>query len=175
MSKAGEVSLMSLFAGIGMMVSVLPTFGSQSVKLNWSPSTSPDVVGYNIYYGGANADYTNEISVGNMTNATVSGLLDHTTYFFSARTINSSGMESPYSIQTSYVVPTAAAMFGRPIFSSNGVSVTVKGVPGYMYVIQSSTDMINWLSLETNLTPLVFTDTNPSLYNKRFYRAVYLF
>jgi hypothetical protein len=174
-SKVGEVSLMSLLAGIGMMVTVLPTFGSQSVQLNWSPSASPDVVGYNIYYGGANGDYTNEVSVGNMTNATVSGLLDNTTYFFSARTINGSGIESVYSIQASYAVPTAAALFGRPVFSSNAVSVTVKGVPGYMYVIQASTDMVNWLSLETNLTPLVFTDTNRGRYNKRFYRAVYLF
>lgn len=173
--RKGVVYLVGLLLGIGTLVSALPTLASQSVQLNWSPSNSPDVVGYNIYYGGVNGEFTNEISVGNTTNVTVSGLLDNTTYYFSARTISSSGIESPYALQASYAVPTAAAMFGKPVFSSNGVSVTVKGIPGYVYVIQASTDMVNWLSLETNLTPLLFTDTNAGRYNKRFYRAVYLF
>lgn len=174
-SKSREVSLMSLFVGIGIVASSLPALASQSVQLNWSPSSSPDVVGYNIYYGEASGDYTNEISVGNTTNVTISGLLDSATYYFAARTINSSGAESVYSIPTSYVVPTAAALFGKPVFSSNGISVTVKGIPGYIYVIQASTDLVNWISLETNLTPLLFTDTNLGRYGRRFYRAVYLF
>jgi hypothetical protein len=173
--NAGEVSLMGLVLGLGIMVSTFSANASQSVKLNWSPSASPDVVGYNIYYGGANGDYTNEISVGNTTNLTVSGLLDNKTYFFAARTINGSGIESAYSVQTSYIVPTAAALFGKPIFSSNTISMAVKGVPGYIYVIQASTDMVNWISLVTNLTPLMFTDTNVGRYQKRFYRAAYMF
>lgn len=175
MSRAGEVFLIGLFVGMGILSSVIPTFASQSVQLNWSPSASPDVVGYNIYYGGTTGDYTNEVSVGNTTNVIVSGLIDNTTYFFAAKTINSDGLESAYSVQTTYIVPTAAAVFGSPIFSSNAVSVSVKGIPGYIYVIQASTDLVNWISLETNLTPLLFTDTNASRYNKRFYRAVYLF
>ncbi|HEY1787223.1 MAG TPA: fibronectin type III domain-containing protein [Verrucomicrobiae bacterium] len=173
--KTGAVSLMGLFAGIGIAASALPAFASQSVQLNWSPSASPDVVGYNIYYSEASGDYTNEISVGNTTNLTVSGLLDSTTYYFAARTINGSGIESAYSVRASYVVPTAAAMFGKPVFSKNAISVAVKGIPGYIYVIQASTDLVNWISLETNLTPLLFTDTNLGRYNRRFYRAMYLF
>ena len=166
---------MSLLVGIGIIISATPASASQSVQLNWSPSSSPDVVGYNIYYGGVNGEFTNEISVGTATNVTVSGLLDNTTYYFAARTISSSGTEGPYSIQASYVVPTAAALFGKPVFSSNALSVTVRGIPGYIYVIQASTDLVNWISMETNLTPLLFTDTNMGRYTKRFYRAVYLF
>lgn len=153
----------------------LSVFASQSVELTWSPSASPDVVGYNIYYGPASGVYTGEISVGNTTNATISGLLDSTTNYFAAKAINSEGIESAYSIQTSYIVPSAAAIFGRPVFSSNGVSITMKGVPGYVYVVQASTDLVHWISLETNLTPLEFIDTNPGRYSRRFYRAFYLF
>jgi Fibronectin type III domain len=171
--RTGEVSLMGLFLGVGMIVSTLQTFASQSVQLNWTPSASPDIVGYNIYYGGTNGDYTNELSVGNTTNATVSGLLDNTTYFFAAKAINTSGQESTYSVQASYAVPSAAAIFGKAVLSNKTLSVTVTGIPGYLYVIQASTDMVNWISLETNLTPLMFTDTNASRYNKRFYRALY--
>jgi hypothetical protein len=171
----GEVRLLSLFVGFGVVVSALPAIASQSVQLNWSPSASPDVVGYNIYYGATSGDYTNELSVGNTTNVTVSGLSDSTTYYFAAKSINTAGIESAYSVQTSYVVPSAAAIFGTPVFSSNAMSVTVRGIPGYVYVIEASTDLVNWLSLETNLTPLIFTDTNAGRYSRRYYRAVYLF
>ena len=148
-------------------------FASQSVKLVWSPSSSPDIVGYNIYYGDASGDYTNQISVGNTTNLTVSGLSTGTTYYFAARALNSSGIESGYSIQASYSVPSLAAIIGKPVLSSNGISVPVTGVPGSMYIVQASTNLQNWISLETNISPLLFTDTNSGRYRKRFYRAVY--
>jgi hypothetical protein len=170
-----KVFLMRGILGIVLATAGLSTFASQSVELTWTPSGSPDVVGYNIYYGPTSGVYTSEISVGNTTNATISGLLENTTNYFAAKAINSEGIESAYSIQTSYVVPSSAAIFGRPVFSSNRVSITMTGVPGYVYVLQASTDLLHWISLETNFTPLEFTDTNPSRYSRRFYRAIYLF
>jgi hypothetical protein len=172
--RTGKVCLLGLCAGIGLSVATPRTIASQSVELSWTPSTSPDIVGYNIYYGAASGDLTNEISVGSATNVTVSGLLNSTTYYFAARAINSDGVESLYSVQASYSVPSTAAIFGQPIFSSNAVSIAVTGLPGATYIIQASTDLVDWISLETNLTPLMFTDTN-ARYNRRFYRAVYLF
>jgi hypothetical protein len=174
-TESGAVSLLSMFAGISLAAVALPASASQSVEVSWTPSASPDIVGYNIYYGESSGDYTNEISVGNTTNVTVSGLASSAKYFFAAKAVNGQGDESAFSVQTSFLVPSAAALFGKPVFSSNGVSVTVTGIPGSLYVLQASTDMVNWISLETNLTPLLFTDTNSGRYNKRFYRAVYLF
>ena len=175
-TKIGATRLAKYWMLILLGVAATPrAFANQSVELVWTPSSSPDVVGYNIYYGQANAEYTNEISVGNLTNLTVSGLSGGTTYYFAARALNSSGAESGFSLQTSYLVPVtvAAAIAGRPVFSSNGVSITITGQAGTTYVVQGSTNLVNWVSLDTNISPLLYTDTNASRYRRRFYRAVY--
>ena len=52
--------------------------------------------------------------------------------------------------------------------------MNINGVPGYTYTIQSSTNLVNWISLQTNVSPFVFTDTNSRSYARRFYRTLYL-
>jgi hypothetical protein len=76
-----------------------------NVTLAWNRCTNAIVAGYNVYYGGASGAYTNEISAGNTTNATVSGLVEGTTYYFAATSYASSGMESPFSSEVSCLVP----------------------------------------------------------------------
>lgn len=80
----------------------------QSVTLTWFPSTDTNAAGYNIYYGGASGDYTNMLSVGNETAATIFGLSDGTTYYFSATTVTAAGTESPFSNEATYIIPPAA-------------------------------------------------------------------
>ena len=174
-TKTGGVRMAKYWMLILLAAATPQVFASQSVELVWTASSSPDVVGYNIYYGQASGTYTNELSVGNQTNLTVSGLSGGTTYYFAAKALNSSGAESGFSLQTSYVVPVtvAGAVAGRPVFSSNGVSVTITGQAGSTYVVQGSTDLVHWVSLATNISPLLYTDTNASHYRRRFYRAVY--
>jgi hypothetical protein len=89
-------------------------FATGSVTLAWNASTDPIVAGYNVYYGGASGAYTNEISVGNATNATISGLVQGTTYYFAATTYAASGMESPFSSEVSYLVPMNAPIVNQP-------------------------------------------------------------
>jgi hypothetical protein len=83
----------------------LSAFATGSVTLAWNASTDPTVTGYNIYYGGASGSYTNEICAGNATNATISGLVEGTTYYFAATTYAASGVESPFSSEVSCQVP----------------------------------------------------------------------
>jgi len=82
-----------------------PAFASGSITLAWNASTDPSITGYNVYYGGASGAYTNKICAGNATNATISGLIQGTTYYFAATTYNASGKESPFSSELSCLVP----------------------------------------------------------------------
>lgn len=83
----------------------------ESYFLFCSLRTSPGVIGYNIYVGGSSRTYTNLIAVGNVTNATISGLLPGATYFFAATAVDSGGMESPFSNELSYQFPFLLVVF----------------------------------------------------------------
>ena len=39
------------------------------------------------------------------------------------------------------------------------------------YAVQASTNLVNWVSVQTNTAPFTFVDTNIAAYSKRFYRA----
>ena len=69
------------------------------------------------------------------------------------------------------VYATAAAAIGLVSAPANGhFSFGISGVPGYNYVIQSSTDLLNWFPLATNPSPFTFTDSN-AVNPSEFYRA----
>jgi hypothetical protein len=67
-----------------------------------------------------------------------------------------------------------AASFASPAWINIGFQTKVLGESGYNYIIQASTDLLTWLSLQTNSAPFTFTDTNAVTYPVRFYRAVLL-
>lgn len=84
----------------------LLVFGACSVLLAWEPSPDSTVAGYNIYYGPASRTYTNIISFGDVTNATVNGLIAGGMYFFTATAYDGAGLESDYSNEVGYLAPT---------------------------------------------------------------------
>lgn len=77
----------------------------QNITLAWDPSPGSDIAGYNIYYGAASGSYTNRVPVGNVTNATVKGLIEGSTYYFAATAMNTSGLESDLSNEVAYSAP----------------------------------------------------------------------
>lgn len=236
----------------------------QSVSLGWQASTDPSVTGYNVYYGTASQNYTNEVSTGNATSVTISGLVPGTTYYFAGTSYNSQNQESAFTTEVSYTVPlpvtneppvitgmqsTNAAVIGQNVtFSvsasgtsplsyqwncnSNAItsatnatltlpnisqaqagaySVTVSdntgatnspaillkvypaatptltptafakghfglnicGSSNCEYVVEASTDLVNWIPVATNVSPFTFVDPNMGHYQKRFFRACY--
>jgi len=58
--------------------------------------------------------------------------------------------------------------------SNGSFRFTLAGSPGSSYVIQASTDLVQWATVETNALfsgTLTFTDTNANSFTRRFYRA----
>lgn len=72
--------------------------------LRWNTNPEADVVGYRVYYGPQSGKYTNCVSVG-VTNATmVKSLIVGQTYYFMVTAVNSKGVESLPSKETSKTV-----------------------------------------------------------------------
>lgn len=153
----------------------------QTVTLAWDPSPDPDIAGYNVYYGPGRGTYTNHVSVGNVTKATISGLLEGATYFFVVTSYNTSGLESDPSNEISYTVPVVAGGTTLQIEQSPGQTGTqtrlrISGVVGQTCRLEYSERLnsTNWSPLTiitlTN-NPTLFTDPSPSS-PSRFYRTV---
>lgn len=77
-----------------------------SVGLAWNASISTNVIAYKLYWSGASRLYSNQFTVGNVTNAPVFPLTPGTTYFFAATAVDALGNESIFSNEMSYSVPT---------------------------------------------------------------------
>src|SRR3954447_10756969 len=77
---------------------------ADNLTLAWDPSSDPSATAYKLYYSTTSGTYSNSVSAGANTTATVSGLLPGNTYFFSATALNDAGLESPFSNEVSYTV-----------------------------------------------------------------------
>lgn len=83
---------------------------AQSVLLAWSPSPSPTVAYYNVYYGTESGVYVNTLTSTNASQTVIAGLNWDTTYYFAVAAVDGSGNESALSDEASYTVPPAAAV-----------------------------------------------------------------
>ena len=149
----------------------LPALHANSLPLAWNSSTNSSVTGYKIYYGVVSGVYVNSVDVGNVTNATINGLAPFTTYYFAAQSYDAFGDSSPFSNEINLMVYPPAAV--SQTTNVNGqFTFNVSGAITYPYVVQSSTNLINWVSLQTNTSPFTFVDTNANQFSQRFYRTV---
>lgn len=147
------------------------SLAGQSVTLGWDPNGDADVAGYKIYYGMVSHSYTAVVVVGNTNNETITGLVAGTTYYFAATEYNMAGAESPFSDEVSYTVPAPPAQLSAVVSSGGQFTFTVSGTTGQTYVVQASTNLLNWVSVLSNTAPFVFVDSNAAGFNQRFYRV----
>lgn len=104
------------------MLPAVPPPKTVSVSLAWDPSPDASVTGYRLYYGVNSATYTNSMTVGNVTNATITGLKDQQIYFFAATAFDASGLESDFSNEASFSPPpTLTIKVDRFAITSPGV------------------------------------------------------
>jgi len=88
------------------------------------------------------------------------------------------GATSPYTYNTT-TGPQKFFRLRSPAFSLLGsklpagqFSVSGPGVPGCNFVIQASTNLINWVNLSTNPSPCSIVDADAWQHPNRFYRAM---
>jgi hypothetical protein len=170
-----RITGLTKFLGSLLILAVLSTtVQAASVTLAWTRSSDTNVAGYNVYYGGASGTYTNMVNVGSATNATISGLIPGTTYYFAATAYSSSGVGSPFSSEVSYTVPILPGVQLR-VTPTRQFILTVNGLIGHTYDIQATQDFKTWTVIGTVTVgasgSLDFTDTNAASFSRRFYRT----
>jgi uncharacterized repeat protein (TIGR01451 family) len=60
------------------------------------------------------------------------------------------------------------------VASTNGLSLQISSAAGCSFVIQASTNLMDWISIGTNVAPFSFTDSDAAGFTARFYRAVWV-
>ncbi len=103
------------------------TVSAASVGLAWDASPDSAVVGYRVYYGVASGQYTNSLTVGNVTTTQIDGLVLGVTYYFAAKSYDASNAESQFSNETSFTPlpppnqpPTLSALLNLTVNESAG-------------------------------------------------------
>lgn len=97
-----------------------PALVTGTATLAWD--AVPGVAGYKLYQGAGSRNYTNSISVGNVTNATISRAPG--TNYFAATSVDTNGIESDFSNEAVLTpapqVPLYGLLFNQG--TSNGVT-----------------------------------------------------
>lgn len=164
--------------GFGVVLVCLTAYGiakgASSAALQWTPNMDPAISGYNLYYGGATRAYTNMLSVGDATNATVDGLMEGKTYFFAVTAYDNTGEESDYSAETVYVVP-GFLVITPGVNPGDPIRVQFPVAPAHWYELQVSSDLQTWTTVWQTLgvaNNWVEFDAQPTSASAQFYRLV---
>jgi hypothetical protein len=108
-----KFNLCFLFFSIAILATLAKAHAS-SMVLSWTPSVSPDVAGYNVYYGTSSGNFSYKLNVGNADSVTIPNLISGATYYFVATAYNTRGTQSLFSDQIQVVVPSASSVNPMP-------------------------------------------------------------
>lgn len=76
-----------------------------ALTLTWDASPTPNVIGYQLYWGVAPRAYTNAMISQTPVFAVIPGLQPQTTYYFAVTSLGENGLESDFSQEISYTTP----------------------------------------------------------------------
>jgi hypothetical protein len=173
MSYQSFVGYRNLFYRLILCAAFLSGFqiqsqASESIALSWQPAGSGNA-GFYIYYGTGSHAYSNIVTVGNTNQAVISGLTFGTTYYFAAQAYDSAGHESALSGEVSFVA--GSATLTPTNLGGHRMSFSLQGSTGQSYIVQVSTNLVNWVPCLTNAAPFQYTTTpNPAI-GQQYFRA----
>jgi hypothetical protein len=165
-----------------MALAQLPAMATQNAVLSWSPSADTSVAGYKIYFGDRTGNYPNAMDVGNVTNATITGLADGSTNYFVATTYDAASHESTRSAEVIFVAASAVVVVptnpptvvppvtNPPSVSNPSVLNTVVNVVASTNAADSHSCILSWdASKDVGVTGYhIFGGTNSGNYNRYF-------
>ncbi len=123
-------------------------------------------------------NYTSPNSNGTLTLSPIAGVVGNAvisvTVNNGASTNNTITRQFTISVLTAYTAgKVASSLAAAPPPSHGQFAFTVGGVTGYNYIVQVSTNLVNWVSATTNTAPFTFVDTNACQFKQRYYRSFY--
>jgi hypothetical protein len=80
-------------------------------------------------------------------------------------------LQSAYVPQISGTPPAPPALSAYR-YASGEFSFNLAGTTGSPYVVETSTNLVNWVPVLTNAAPFNFLDPNASKFSSRFYKAI---
>jgi hypothetical protein len=75
-------------------------------------------------------------------------------------------------VPPSNVVSSNAIIVTPHVLSNGNFQFGLQGLEGQTYVVQTSTNLVNWTSVYTNNGSFIFTDLSTTNYGQRFYRVM---
>jgi hypothetical protein len=160
-----------------------PNVTSSAPVITAQPQSTNTVVGSNVTFtvtatGTPAVNYQWQLANTNLPTATNATLTLTNVTFGQAGTYNVVVTNSVGPVTSSNAVltvyATAAANLSSAGYATNQFHFSIAGVPGYNYSIQASTNLIDWVQLQTITPPFNFFDTNATIYPMRFYRVLNL-
>jgi enamine deaminase RidA (YjgF/YER057c/UK114 family) len=166
-----------------------PTLSIVSPTLNqqWSNGTftASGIAGDNVavatvYYSLNAAPWTNATTANNWTNWSASLPLvpgTNTLQAFAldasgnASTTNAAQLKNVANTPLAVTNPAAPGILSPAKFTHGQFSLEVLGTSNAKYIVQASTNLVNWVSVQTNTAPFDYVDTNAGQFSQRFYRT----
>jgi hypothetical protein len=144
--------VLTLAAGLALAQSAL------CASFGWDPNTETNIAGYRLYYGTASGNYTQSVDVGNVTQATLSGLTGGSTYYAAVAAYNTAALEGTKSTEVSFTAavttpastpvvsltsPTSGASFTAPATIALAATASeTGGTIGYVEFYNGSTRVV---------------------------------
>jgi hypothetical protein len=147
-----------------------------SVLLSWEPSSSPGVIGYDVYYGTSPGNFPYMVNAGGSTSVTLAGLSPGVTYYFVATAYDSLGRHSAWSAPASFRVPETLTMVTAP-GPGRAALLRFPVQPGRRYEVLAASDGMTWKVIWQSGSAsgsgwMECADTNATAYATRFYRVI---
>jgi hypothetical protein len=130
--------------------------GSANLSYQWYFNTNTPLI-----------DATNSTFTLNSVQGTNAGV-------YSVIVTNSAGSVTSTNATLTATGVSSAPQLSAPLFSNGTFTLTVNGNSGPDYIVQVTTDLVNWANIFTNhapAPPFVWSDVNAGNFSRRFYRV----